>query len=94
MKIMALENYCADVDWKDLSDMLKDEARTAYSLYLQGIIREMYFTENDEAVLILECNNKDEALTLLRQLPLVKNKIIDFDLKELKPYPGLSRILK
>ncbi|NQU85365.1 MAG: superoxide dismutase [Mariniphaga sp.] len=94
MKILALEKQIKTVNWENEQETLIEEAKNVYNLFLKGHLREIYFTESHNAVLILECENKDIAVDLLGELPLVKNKIVEFELIELKPYTGLSRLFK
>ncbi len=93
MKILAIEKELKIVDWEKESQILIDEAKAAYNLLLEGYLREIYFTENKNAVLILECENKTKAKDLLSALPLVKKEIIDFELMELQPYTGFLRLM-
>jgi len=93
MKILAIEKELKTVDWENESPTLFDEAKAVYQMVLQDILREVYFTENKNAVLILECKNKDEARQLLGQLPLVKKELIGFEIVELHPYTGFSRLM-
>lgn len=93
MKILAIEKELKKVDWKKESQTLIDEAKVAYNMLLSDSLREIYFTENKNSVLILECENKTTAKQLLSKLPLVEKKIIDFELMELQPYTGFSRLM-
>jgi hypothetical protein len=93
MKYLALEKEVENADWSNSEGILKQEAKTALKLFEQGLIREMYFDEDKNAVLILECNSKTEAEKTLGQLPLVKAGMINFEVRELKPYTGFSRLL-
>ena len=93
MKILAIEKEMAPVDWEGKDEILISEARTAYEFYLAGKFREMYFTEEMNAVLILECPDLKSARNLIDQLPLVKAKLIDFNLMELHAYSGFSRLM-
>ncbi|MBN1927819.1 MAG: hypothetical protein JW798_18445 [Prolixibacteraceae bacterium] len=93
MKYLAVEKEIDNVDWSNSEAILKEEAKTALKLFEQGLIREMYFDEENNAVLILECNSKSEAEKTLAQLPLVKAGMINFEIRELKPYTGFSRLL-
>ncbi len=93
MKILAIERELHPVDWKNETTTLIDEAKSVYKLMLSDLLREIYFAENKNAVLILECENKDKAKQILQDLPLVKRKIISFDVMELFPYSGLSRLM-
>ena len=58
MKVLAIEKEIKSVDWANESQTLIEEARSAYQLLLSGSLREIYFTENKNAVLILECIGK------------------------------------
>lgn len=94
MKILAIEKESKGVDWNDLEDLLKAEAQHVLHLYLSDSLREIYFTENKNAVLVLEAANKHAANELLETLPLVKTGKIQFDIMELRPYTGYERIMK
>lgn len=93
MKYLATEIEIEGVDWSNSDAILKEEAKVALSLFERGLIREMYFDEDHYAVLILECQSKTEAEETLQQLPLVKAGMIKFEIKELKPNTGFSRLL-
>jgi hypothetical protein len=94
MKILALEHDPPDVhDDQFTPELLRAEAQRAWELHQAGVIRELYFrTDRDEAVLVLECANVDEARSVLGTLPLVREKLIGFDLMPLKAYPGFARL--
>ena len=94
MKILAIEKEIESTDWSNADQILKDEARQAYRLVLAGSMREMYFTEEHIAVLILEADNLDRAREILGTLPLVKAGMIEFDVMELRPYTGFGRIME
>ncbi len=93
MKILAMECETEHADWSGAQPLLADEARHVYDLYLKNVVREIYFTEAHEAVLILECGSVDEAQQLLDALPLVKSGLIRFELTRLLPYDGYSRLM-
>lgn len=92
MKLLALEREIEGAVWKNAEKILKQEAQHVYQLYLAGYLQEIYFTENKNAVLILECEDKTTAKQLLTELPLVKEGMIDFKIMELQPYTGFSRL--
>jgi hypothetical protein len=96
MKILAIEKEVKGVKEKDFTkEILKKEAKRAWELYQDGTIREIYFTEeNNHAVLILEAVDKKEAAKFLNTLPLVKNKLIAFNIFRLLPYDGFERLFK
>lgn len=94
MKIIALEKEVAGTtDDQFTSQLLKKEAMEAWSLHQTGIIRELYFRQDrNEAVLILECNDVQEAQSVVAALPLVKAGLIAFEIIPLIPYNGFERL--
>lgn len=94
MKILAIEKEIEGVEWDNSEDLLKEEAQHVYNLYLSGSLREIYFTENKNAVLVIEAKDKKTATKLLDSLPLVKPGKIKFEIMELRPYTGYERLMK
>ena len=94
MKILAIEKELPNVKDSDYQPFLEAEARKAWELQQEGLIRELYFTDEHCAVLILEARDKDHAREIVDQLPLVQQKLIDFDLIALTAYPGFARLFK
>ncbi len=94
MKILALERDRSGAAVEQYTPLiLKAEARRAWELQQAGIIRELYFrTDRPAAVLMLECANLEEARTALNTLPLVHEKLIEFELIPLAAYPGFARL--
>lgn len=94
MKILAIEIDVPDVDENRFTPgLLCEEAARAWELHQRGVIRELYFrADRDMAVLVLECHSEDEARSMLATLPLVRERLIDFELIPLKAYPGFSRL--
>ena len=93
MKILALEKELPGAASEKFKLHAKAEALRAWELYQSGIIRELYFRQDrNEAVLVLECRDLAEAESVLNTLPLVKEKLIAFDLIPLVPYPGFARL--
>ena len=94
MKVLALEKEMEGTTWEHTEKLLEQEAQHIFQLYLSDCLREIYFTENKNAVLVLEAIERKTAEKLLNDLPLVKSKKIRFEIIELKPYTGYERILK
>ena len=93
MKILAVERKLPGATIDDFKQYGKAEAKRAWELYQQGIIREMYFDRDRHvAVLILECESLDAARETLATLPLVEHGLITFDLTALVPYDGFARL--
>ena len=93
MKILAMEKETPGVKPEEFAQHLKSEARQVWKLYQEGCIQEFYFRQDrSEAVLILECADRDEAKQALDRLPLVQAGLISFELIPLVPYSGFSRL--
>lgn len=91
MKILAVERELKPVP-READGILKKEAFKVWELSEKDIIREMYFNEKHCAVMILECPDKSVASEILKELPLVQEGYIVFDLMELRPYTGFGRL--
>jgi len=93
MKILALEQEVPGVDDAAFGPHLAAEAARAWELYRTGVFRELYFRQDrHQAVIVLECVDVAEARVILDALPLVREKLITFDIIPLVPYPGFSRL--
>lgn len=93
MKILAIEKESIGADWSNAENTLKAEALHVYNLYLDDTLREIYFNEHNNAVLILECENLQYAEQVLQGLPLVMAGLIEFDVMQLNPYTGFKRLI-
>lgn len=94
MIILALETPLPGVAEERFTDaVLREEAARAWELHRSGDIRELYFrTDRDAAVLVLESPSVDHARALLATLPLVRDRLIGFELIPLRTYPGFERL--
>lgn len=93
MKVLAIETELKKPDANSDKEILKEEALAVLELQQKDILREIYFDENHCAVLIMECGSKTEAEKILSGLPLVMNGFIIFQVSELRPYSGFSRLI-
>ncbi|MCX6137692.1 MAG: hypothetical protein NTV54_09390 [Ignavibacteriales bacterium] len=95
MKILAIEKETLGAAGNAFAPHLRAEAFRALELYLDGVIRELYFRADQKAaVLILECESVGAAEKALATLPLVQRGLIAFDYIPLAPYPGFKRLLE
>lgn len=92
MKFLAIETELKKVDSENESSLLKEEAEKVLTLSKDGIIKEIYFNEDNCAVIILECDSLESATKHLNKLPLIKNGFIKFTIMYLKPYTGFDRL--
>ncbi len=93
MKLLALEKELPGVTAEAFQPLLKDEARRIWELQQSGALRETYFrADQHNAVLVLECEDIEEAQRLLSTLPLVNADLIMFEIIPLAPYDGLARL--
>ena len=93
MKILAFEKAVPNTSPEQFAPRLKAEAARVWELYKSGHIRELYFRgDRTEAVLILECDDVEEAKGLLDSLPLVQAGLIRFEVIPLVPYHGFERL--
>jgi hypothetical protein len=94
MKILAIEHDPPGISDEQFTPaLLQAEAQRAWELHQAGVIRELYFrADRHEAVLMLECADVNEARSVLDTLPLVRERLIGFELIPLKAYPGFARL--
>lgn len=92
MKILALEHENPNAGPTSPAT-LRAEAEQVWQLQQQDILREIHFRSDQQtAVLVLECASVADAKHQLSTLPLVKNGAITFELIPLRPYDGLARL--
>ncbi len=93
VKILAIEKELPGTQAADYQPYLRAEAESVWCLHKNGIVRESYFhAQEHTAVLILECEGREEAERILATLPLVQAGLIEFQVTALAPYTGLERL--
>ena len=93
MRVLAIEKERPAINPEDFKQYLEEEALQIWKLQQRDFVREVYFREDQSsAVLILECDSIQQANEVLTELPLVKNRLIEFEVIPLKPYPGFARL--
>lgn len=93
MKFLAIEKEIEGFASDDFKPFLEPEAKHVWELYQKDIIREIYFNDQHNAVIIFEAESMDIVKNIIEEFPLVKNRLIKFDIMELKPYTGFSRLI-
>jgi hypothetical protein len=95
MKILALEQETPGATAEQFQRQLEAEAARLWELQQAGVIRELYFRQDQAAaVLILECESLAAAADVLATLPLVQHGLIRFEMIGLRPYPGFARLFR
>ncbi|MBU2511371.1 superoxide dismutase [bacterium] len=93
MKILAIGKSDPKAPPERFKPFLKAEAKRVWELQQLDLIREVYFRQDiPDAVIVLETSSTIEARKILNTLPLVEEKLIDFDIIPLKAYPGFERL--
>ncbi len=87
MKILAVARFDPETTPEKMRPHLEAEVEHAWRLYKEGTFREMYDRQDGPGVVIvLECGSVDEARGALAGLPLVREKVIDFEIVPLAPF--------
>lgn len=95
MKILAIDKVLPEATPEKLGAIFMDEVKQIVKMHLADVVREVYFRQDRSGiVLMLECPSLDEARGMIDTLPLVKEKLIDFDLIPLGPFMPLALLLE
>lgn len=93
MQYLVMTSDIGDIDWDRHSDALKMESKHILSLYLKGILRNIWFTDKKDAILLFECDSKDTVNIEMNKLPLVSKALIKYEIISFNPYTGLERLI-
>jgi hypothetical protein len=94
MQVLAIERELAAISLRKHRDILRREAARVWTLKKRSVIRDIWFAVPDQrAVLILESRTVSEAKRHLSALPLVRERLIAFDVFALRSYDGFDRLL-
>lgn len=87
VKVFAFSSLRPGVSVADIEPHMLAEARSAWSLYKAGIIRENYLrTDAPGEAFMLECVDIPEAQALLNEFPLVKAGLVEFEYMSVGPF--------
>lgn len=93
--VLAMDRILPGATEDKIKALLPQETRAVLNLYLAGEIRQWYFRQDRPGVVfVLESGNLDHARELLKDLPLAKAKLVDYDLVPLGPYIPLATLLQ
>ena len=95
MKFLALSRRVPGVGNDQVAAQGAVEALQAFRLMRAGTFEQMYFSpEWKGAVLVLQATSREEAEAALATLPMVRDRLIEFDLYRLDPYDHYQRLFK
>jgi len=96
MKILVLPKPIEGIRRESLEQYAADEIRAVWELYAHGIVREFYVraAEPGRVVLVLECASVEAATDSLATLPFARLHLIEFDVIQLAPFMGLTRLFQ
>jgi muconolactone delta-isomerase len=96
MKILVMPKPREGVARDALEQHAAAEIRAVWTLYAEGVVREMYIRagEPGRVVLVLECASVQAAEDVLATLPFAQLHLIDFDVIPLAPFAGLARLFQ
>lgn len=87
MKLLCLDIPLPDASLEQYQPHLLDEARHGWQLYKSGIVRDIYFRQDRPGVAIIaECESVEAARQALREFPLAKAGLIDWEIIPLGPF--------
>jgi hypothetical protein len=68
------------------------ELRALWSLYRDGVVREMYSPAAPGAILVLEAESVREAERLVASLPLISARVMALEVTELRPFAAIEML--
>jgi len=87
MKMLCLDIPQPGATMEKYQPHMQNEARHAWRVYKQGFVREIYFRQDRPGVAIVaECELVEEAKETLRNFPLAKAGLIDWEVVPLGPF--------
>ncbi len=91
MKIFAIDKSKPGVEFAQIKPLLEPEAKVLWAGYMKGVYRECHYRRDKGGVLlVLECDDVEQAKKHLSELPLVKEGLIEFELFPVGPFMSLS----
>ena len=87
MKLLCLDTPQPGASLEKYQPHLLSEARYSWHLYKSGIVRDIYFRQDRPGVaIIVECESVEAAKQALREFPLAKAGLIDWEVIPLGPF--------
>ena len=94
MTVLAIAHALPTATNEAFQRFRSEEIRTVWNIYRRGQIEQLYYcTDREVAVLLLSCNRIDEARTILAELPMVREGLIDWDYYPIGPFTPWDGLL-
>ena len=91
MKMLSILTSKPDKQLSDLMPLRIPEEKQVWELYMQGIIREMYWDgERIRVIFVLEVNDLQAAETAISSFPMVQAGLFDIQFIPLGPWQPLE----
>jgi muconolactone delta-isomerase len=93
MKFLAMSRRVPGVGNDQVATHAVAEAMQAFRLMRSGVFDQLYFSPDwNGAVLLIQAASRDEAQAALDTLPMVRERVISFDLWQLEPFDHYHRL--
>lgn len=87
MTVLAIAHALPGATGEAFQRLRPEEIRTVWHIYRRGHIGQLYYcTDRETAVLLLNCTTIDEARSILAELPMVRDGLIDWDYYPIGPF--------
>lgn len=87
MKFLCLDIPQPGASMEQYMPHLQDEVRHGWKLYKSGVVRDIYFRQDRPGVAIIaEAESMESAKAALKEFPLAKVGLIDWDVIPLGPF--------
>ncbi len=93
MQYLIITSDRGSIDWKTKDDILRKEAHYIWDLTVQGIVRNIWFTQKSkDAILIIEAESEQKAVRIMNNAPLVVEGLLEYKVVGLQAYTGFERL--
>jgi hypothetical protein len=94
MTVLAIAHALPNATAEAFQRIRPEEIRTVWNIYRRGQIGQIYYcTDREVAVLMLNCTTIDEAGSILAELPMVRERLIDWDYYPIGPFTPWDGLL-
>ena len=93
MQFLAIARPNKDTSPTEVLPYVKPEAETVWDYYAADMVRSIhYIADMSGVVLMLEADSLEAAKSLIAELPMAQQGLLNFEILPLKPYTGLDTL--